>query len=56
VSGLGQVGPVQLRLFSEPQHERQQRLDEVTDSIKEKFGASSLQRGVGLVRDTTSDA
>jgi DNA polymerase-4 len=55
VSGLGQVGPVQLRLFSEPQHERQQRLDEVADSINEKFGASSLQRGASLVHGTAED-
>jgi DNA polymerase IV len=51
VSKLGQGTSTQLELFSEQTHERDSRLDEVADSIKEKFGASSLQRGLGMLHD-----
>ncbi len=49
VSGLGQQKQTQLSLFADRQDERQSRLDEVADSIKEKFGSTSLQRGLGLL-------
>ena len=51
VSGLGQHKKVQLSLFPDPEHERQARLDEVADNIKEKFGSTSLQRALGLLHD-----
>ncbi len=50
-SGLGHGKQVQLSLFSDQDHERQSRLDEVADSIKQKFGSSSLQRGLGMLHD-----
>jgi DNA polymerase-4 len=51
VSGLDHRRQVQLNLFADQQRQRQSRLDEVADSIKEKFGSSSLQRGLGLLHD-----
>ncbi len=51
VSGFGSGKQVQLKLFPDPQQERQDRLDQVADIIKEKFGASSLQRALGLLHD-----
>ncbi len=53
VSGFGHAKQVQLSLFSDQDHERQSRLDEVADSIKKKFGSSSLQRALGLMHDVT---
>ncbi len=49
VSGLGQGQQQQLDLFADPTRDRQSRLDEVADSIKQKFGTSSLQRGLGML-------
>jgi DNA polymerase-4 len=51
VSGLCHAGKTQLTLFSDQQQQRQSRLDAVADSIKQKFGAGSLQRGSGLLHD-----
>lgn len=48
VSGLGTGQHSQLELFSNQEHERQSRLDDVSDSIKAKFGSSSLQRALGM--------
>jgi DNA polymerase-4 len=48
VSGLGTGEQSQLELFSNQEHERQSRLDDVADSIKAKFGSSSLQRALGM--------
>jgi DNA polymerase-4 len=49
MSGLDQPELVQLSLFPEAEHERQSRLDEVADRIKEKFGEASLQRALGML-------
>ena len=49
VSNLGQGTLTQLDLFADSEHERQSRLDEVTDGIKAKFGSSSLQRASGML-------
>lgn len=51
VSGLGQKKQVQLDLFGDGDRERQSRLDEVADAVREKFGAASLQRGLGVLHD-----
>ncbi len=48
VSGLGTGQQSQLELFSNEEHERHSRLDDVSDSIKAKFGSSSLQRALGM--------
>ena len=50
MSGLTGRETAQLSLFPEAEHERDSRLDEVTDRIKEKFGPASVQRGLGLLR------
>ena len=45
VSGLSQEGSGQKSLFSEPEDEKQKKLDEVYDKIKQKFGDDALKRG-----------
>ena len=51
MSGLDHPGLVQRSLFPEVEHERQSRVDEVADRIKEKFGALSLQRALGILHN-----
>ena len=51
MSGLDHPGLVQRSLFPEAEHERQSRLDEVADRIKEKFGTTSLQRALGMLHN-----
>ena len=50
MSSLTKRELAQLSLFPEAEHVRESRLDKVTDRIKEKFGPTSLQRGLGLLR------
>jgi len=45
VSGLQKTGTGQGQLFSEPDRERQKRLDRTFDRIREKFGRDALRRG-----------
>ena len=45
VSGLSQEGSGQKLLFSEPENEKQKKLDQVYDKIKQKFGDDALKRG-----------
>lgn len=56
VSGFGQSQWTQSALFSDEQHERNKRLDQVADQIKETFGASSLQRALGMLHDVEPKA
>ncbi len=56
VSGFDQPQRKQLALFPDELHERNSRLDEVADKIKNKFGPSSLQRGLGLLHDVEPKA
>ncbi len=51
MSGLDPPGLVQLSLFPEAEHERQSRLDQVADEIKEKYGQASLQRALGMLHN-----
>jgi len=51
MSGFEHPAMVQLSLFPEAEHERQARLDEVADRIKEKFGQAGLQRALGMLHD-----
>ena len=44
-SGLQEIGSGQHQLFSEPDHDKQKRLDEAFDRIREKFGHDALRRG-----------
>ena len=44
-SGLREAGSVQHQLFSEPEQEKQKRLDEAFDKIRDKFGHDALKRG-----------
>jgi DNA polymerase-4 len=45
VSGLQKAGNGQHELFSEPELEKQKRLDEAFDKIRNKFGHDALRRG-----------
>ena len=45
VSGLQEAGSSQHQLFSEPDHDKQKRLDEAFDKIRDKFGPDALRRG-----------
>jgi DNA polymerase-4 len=44
-SGLQEAGSGQYQLFSESDHDKQKRLDEAFDRIREKFGHDALRRG-----------
>jgi DNA polymerase-4 len=44
-SGLQEAGSGQHQLFSEPDHDKQKRLDEAFDRIRDKFGHDALRRG-----------
>ena len=44
-SGLQEAGSGQHQLFSEPDHDKQKRLDKAFDRIREKFGHDALRRG-----------
>ena len=44
-SGLQEAGSGQHELFSEPELEKQKRLDEAFDKIRDKFGHDALRRG-----------
>lgn len=46
VSGLAQQGSGQKLLFSEPQDNKQKKIDEVFDKIKRKYGDDSVQRKI----------
>jgi DNA polymerase-4 len=56
VSGFGQSQCTQSALFPDEQHERNKRLDQVADEIKETFGPSSLQRALGMLHDVEPKA
>jgi DNA polymerase-4 len=45
VSGLHQTGSSQHQLFPDPEKEKQKRLDEAFDKIRNKFGHDALRRG-----------
>ena len=44
-SGLQDAGSGQHQLFSEPDHDKQKRLDKAFDRIRDKFGHDALRRG-----------
>jgi DNA polymerase IV len=50
MSGLESSANRQASLFDETQREKQQKLDEVTDRIRERFGGSALHRAARLKR------
>jgi DNA polymerase IV len=56
VSGFQQTQRTQLTLFPDEQHERNSRLDQVADQVKEKFGPSSLQRALGMLHEIDTKA
>ncbi|NLF70900.1 MAG: DNA polymerase IV [Candidatus Anammoximicrobium sp.] len=51
LSGFEHPALVQRSLFPEFENERQARLDEVADQIKDKFGQAGLQRALGMLHD-----
>jgi hypothetical protein len=56
VSGFEHAASAQLNLFPDEEHERDSRLDQVTDEIKDKFGVSSMQRALGMLHDVETKA
>jgi DNA polymerase-4 len=56
VSGFETPRRTQLMLFPDEQHDRNSRLDQVTDQIRDKFGASSLQRALGMLHAVETKA
>ncbi|MBC8350773.1 MAG: DNA polymerase IV [Planctomycetes bacterium] len=51
VSNLHHGTKTQMDLFEDESHDRNSRLDEIADNIKDKFGSSSLQRGLGMLHN-----
>jgi DNA polymerase-4 len=51
ISGFDNPEQVQGSLFADEDRERQSRLDETADRLKERFGASALQRGSSLLHE-----
>jgi DNA polymerase IV len=49
VSGLDVRHPVQKSLFPDEDRQKLTQLDQATDSIRQRFGASALHRGSGLL-------
>ncbi len=48
VGGLNTSGQVQTQLFDNRERQRQDRLDTVTDRIKDRYGTSSIGRAGGI--------
>ncbi len=44
-SGISPQGSGQMMLFNDPEQEKQKKVDNILDKIKEKFGTDSLKRG-----------
>ncbi|MBM4000615.1 MAG: hypothetical protein FJ297_13950 [Planctomycetes bacterium] len=51
MSGLEHRPTTRRSLFPDAERERQTRLDEVADRIKDKFGRCGLQRALGMPHD-----
>ena len=45
-AGLSPAGTGQKLLFSDPEEEKQKKIDQVYDKIRGKFGDESLKRGL----------
>jgi DNA polymerase-4 len=56
VSGFGESQWAQSTLFSDERNERNKRLDQVADQIRDTFGTSSLQRALGTLHDVEPKA
>jgi DNA polymerase-4 len=56
VSGFGKSKQTQSVLFPDEQHERDKRLDQAADQIREAFGTTSLQRALGMLHDVEPKA
>ena len=48
VSNLARQAPVQLSLFDQAEKDKQSRVDDISDAIRDKFGGSKLNRGTNL--------
>lgn len=48
VSNLARQAPVQLSLFDQAEKDKQSRVDDLSDAIRDKFGGSKLSRGTHL--------
>lgn len=51
ISGLAEARPAQQLLFADPataSHEQQRQLDQVTDTIHTRFGATAITRAISL--------
>ena len=47
-ANLSRSAPMQLSLFDQEDKDKQSRVDEISDSIRDKFGQTSLNRGSNL--------
>jgi hypothetical protein len=45
-------GAGQLELFANPENEKQRRIDQTLDQIRQKFGDSSIRRAPGRRRES----
>ena len=51
VSNLSRQAPVQLSLFDQAEKDKQSRVDNISDAIRDKYGAAKLHRGTNLEHD-----
>ena len=51
VANLARKGPVQLTLFDQQDKDKQSRVDNIADAIRDKFGNAKLHRGTNLEHD-----
>ena len=51
VSNLSRQAPVQLSLFDQAEKDKQARVDNISDAIRDKFGGAKLHRGTNLEHD-----
>lgn len=51
VSNLSRQAPVQLSLFDQAEKDKQSRVDNISDAIRDKFGVAKLHRGTNLEHD-----
>ncbi len=48
ISGLATGAPRQQSLFPDPSHEKESRIDSVTDAIRQRYGSDAVERAIGM--------
>ena len=56
VSNLSRQAPVQLSLFDQADKDKQSRVDNISDAIRDKFGGSKLHRGTKIKKGDRSNS